>query len=278
MQKMMGGKWLHAVSGAALLCGMFGCGKKVPAHVIQPDAMEELLYDYHLAGAMSASLPYSESYKKEAYLQYVFQKHHVTEAEFDSSLVWYTRHGKELADIYQDLQNRFESEEKNMKALVARRDNQLEVSMSGDTVDIWQDRTLYWLTSSPLANKVLFDLKADTTFKLRDAVELVADFHFLSENDKEHSGEAVMGVTFFFSNDSVQGTTRKIHSSGRARLYLQPDSAFEIRSVSGFIYYPKGERQSASSLLINNIRLNRYHAKEPMPLPADTANVAAKLP
>ena len=74
------------------LCGMWSCGKKVPEEIIQPQAMENLLYDYHLATTMSADLPYDENYKKQAYLAYVFQKHGVTEAEFDSSMVWYSRH------------------------------------------------------------------------------------------------------------------------------------------------------------------------------------------
>lgn len=32
---------------AAFLPGMAGCGKKIPEDIIQPDAMESLLYDYH---------------------------------------------------------------------------------------------------------------------------------------------------------------------------------------------------------------------------------------
>ena len=141
--------------------------------------------------------------------------------------------------------------------------------MSGDTVNIWQDRTFYWLTSSPLTNKVVFDLKADTSFRQRDALELAADFHFLSKGGSVVPGKAIMGITYTFANDSVQGTTRLALSSGSQRLYLKPDSAYDIRNVSGFIYYraAKGER---SDLLINNIRLTRYHAKELAPIPVDT--------
>ena len=148
----------------ALALGLLSaCGKKIPDDIIQPGAMEDLLYDYHLASTMSTSLPYNENYKKEAYFDYVFQKHNVTEAEFDSSMVWYTRHAEELATIYKNLKERLEREEKQMKEQVAKRDNQIDVSMSGDTVDVWQDRTLYWLSASSLTNKVVFDLKTDTT-------------------------------------------------------------------------------------------------------------------
>ena len=224
------------------------CGKKIPDDIIQPDAMQDLLYDYHLASTMSSSLPYTESYQKDAYFDYVFQKHHVTEAEFDSSMVWYTRHAEELATIYRSLQERLEREEKQMKEQVAKRDNQIDVSMSGDTVDVWQDRTLYWLSTSSLTNKVVFDLKTDTTFKPQDAMELQADFHFIPS--KATSGKAVMALL-----------TRIVTRPGKQRLYLRPDSAFTIQSVSGFIYYSNNEHPDAS-LLVDDIRLTRYHNHE----------------
>lgn len=243
------------------------CGKKIPADIIQPDAMESLLYDYHLASTMSSSLPYDESYKKDAYLDYVFQKHQVTEAEFDSSMVWYTRHAEELSAIYKNLKGRLEREKRQMKEQVARRDNQIDASMSGDTVNVWQDRPLYWLSSSPLNNKLAFDLKADTTFKPRDAMELQADFRFIPS--KATSGQAVMALNFYFDNDSVQGLTRIVTRSGRQRLYLRPDSSFTIQSVSGFIYY-SNEESSDVSLLIDDIHLTRYHCHEKMEEAFDT--------
>ncbi len=239
------------------------CGKKVPDDIIQPDAMQDLLYDYHLASTMGSSLSYDESYQKDAYFEYVFQKHNVTEAEFDSSMVWYTRHAEELAAIYRSLQERLEREEKQMKEQVAKRDNQIDVSMSGDTVDVWQDRTLYWLSASSLTNKVVFDLKTDTTFKPQDAMELQADFHFIPS--KATSGKAVMALNFYFDNDSVQGLTRVVTRPGKQRLYLRPDSAFTIQSISGFIYYSNNEHPDAS-LLVDDICLTRYHnlvASEP---------------
>lgn len=257
-------KALYIVIAVGLLSA---CGKKIPDDIIQPDAMESLLYDYHLASTMSTSLPYNENYKKEAYFDYVFQKHNVTEAEFDSSMVWYTRHAEELATIYKNLKERLEREEKQMKEQVAKRDNQIDVSMSGDTVDVWQDRTLYWLSASSLTNKVVFDLKTDTTFKPQDAMELQADFHFIPS--KTTSGKAVMALNFYFDNDSVQGLTRIVTRPGKQRLYLRPDSAFTIQSISGFIYYSNNEHPDAS-LLVDGIRLTRYHNHEMPQEPVDT--------
>lgn len=234
----------------------WGCGNKIPADIIQPVEMENLLYDYHIANTLGADLPYSEGYKKNAYFAYVFEKHHVTEAEFDSSMVWYSRHSGELSAIYDNLKKRFETDSERMKQLASRHNGEISVSMSGDTVDIWQDRSFYWLTSSPYTNKVQFELKADTSFKPKDMLAFEADMSFLPPQE----GKAVMGIKVTFENDSVQGMTRMVDASGRQRLLLSPDSAFEYKNISGFVYY-RGEAEKKGNLLLNDIRLIRTHRK-----------------
>lgn len=240
-----------------ILCGLFGCGKKVPKDVIQPQAMEDLLYDYHLATTLSADLPYNENYKKEAYLAYVFKKHHVTEAEFDSSMVWYSRHSDEMTTIYQNLQKRMETTAEQLKKQTIRHSGEVSVSLSGDTVDLWQDRTLYWLTAYGLTNKLTFDLRADTSFHEKDRLVWEADFSFLPKG--KTSGRVVMGVNLTFSNDSTQGMTRVVSMSGMQRLVITPDSAFKYKNVTGFMYYTGGEE---TSVLVSRIQLMRYRTPE----------------
>lgn len=253
-----------------MLCGLFGCGKKVPKDVIQPQAMEDLLYDYHLATTLSADLPYNENYKKEAYLAYVFKKHHVTEAEFDSSMVWYSRHSDEMTTIYQNLQKRMETTAEQLKKQTIRHSGEVSVSLSGDTVDLWQDRTLYWLTAYGLTNKLTFDLKADTSFHEKDRLVWEADFSFLPKG--KTSGRVVMGVNLTFSNDSTQGMTRVVSMSGVQRLVITPDSAFKYKNVTGFMYYT-GEEET--SVLVSRIQLMRYRTPEHL-LPVVSDSLAAE--
>lgn len=252
-----------------LLAGLVGCGKRIPSDVIQPQAMEDLLYDYHLASTLGTSLPYQEQYKKEAYLAYVFQKHGVTQAEFDSSMVWYTRNGVELAELYKRLDERFQRDEERMKAQVAQRDNQIDVSVSGDTVDIWQDRTLYWLSASTLSNRLSFDLKADTTFRPKDALSLTADFRFVPQASPVRQARVVMGLRLLYDNDSIDGCTRIVTASGPQQLFLSPDSAWQLKSVSGFVYYSQPEEvPERGSVLVNDLHLMRYRQQEKVSAPA----------
>lgn len=241
-----------------LVGGMFACGKKIPGDIIQPEAMENLLYDYHLASTLGNNLSGSEYEKRRAYYEYVFQKHQVTEAEFDSSMVWYTRHTQELSQIYENLQKRYEAIELATRKQVDRQSGQISVSMSGDTVDIWRDRPIYWLTGSPLTNKVVFNLKADTTFRPNDVLMLEADFSYLPAKS---TGKAVMGLNVAFRNDSIQGLVKEA-ASGRQTLYFRPDSAFEFKEITGFIYYEPVETEQKGHLLVSDIHLYRYHVKE----------------
>lgn len=247
---------------------MMGCGKEVPRNVIQPGRMENILYDYHLSIAMSNNLSYSENYQREVYKNSVFDKYHITEAEFDSSMVWYTRHTEELAAIYKNLGERFRKEKKQVQNLLAVRENKPAVSLPGDTIDVWYDRKLYWLTDVPLADKITFEIPADSNFKPKDAFVWSVDYTFLSEGRRK----AIMGFNLLFDNDSVTGRVQDITQSGLQTLYIKPDSAYSIKSVNGFIYYQDNDSLKINNpgVIIHNIALTRYHEK------VDTALTAVK--
>ena len=163
---------------AAVTGALAGCGKQIPSDIIQPADMENLLYDYHLGTTLQGELPHTESYKKEAYAAYVFSKHGVTEAEFDSSMVWYSRHGEELAAIYDNLLKRFEADGKQVRKFADRRSGQTSLTLFRDTVDM---PSLYWLSSSELTNKVTFELRADTSFRPHDGMTWEANFLFMPQ-------------------------------------------------------------------------------------------------
>ena len=129
--------WMLWLLGCCLLAS---CGKHIPGDIIQPDQMEDILYDYHIASSMSNNLNTGEYYKKKAYQNYIFQKHDITEAEFDSSMVWYTRHTSELATIYSNLNDRFKKEKQLIDMFLSAREEVGYTSIPGDTVYVWPYR------------------------------------------------------------------------------------------------------------------------------------------
>lgn len=234
----------------ALLVLMTGCGKEIPKDIIQPDKMEKVLYDYHLAMGMSSNL---KSTDKEAYRKFVYQKHHITKEHFDSSMVWYTREAQELAAIYDRLGKRFKKEYSHTEALLESRGGETSrMTLPGDTVNIWNQENLYWLTEAPLLNKLSFDFKPDSNFHPKDDFRWEADFLFMAK------GEAIMGLNVVYENDSVMGMTQKVALSGRQTIHLSPDSAYRMKALNGFIYVPE-DSTNHPNILVHNITLTRYH-------------------
>lgn len=229
---------------------------KKPEGFIEPVKMEEVLYDYHLGLAMSTNLPYAENYKKESYLNYLYEKHGVTAAQFDSSMVWYTRHTKEMTAMYSNLTERFKGQRTHLQELVALRDNAFKGTLAGDTVDIWQGSSLHWLSDYPLTNKVTFEIKADSNFRPKDAFLWEADFLFLQPD----SQRVVVGLSILLENDSVIGKSELFTASSHMALSLQAasDSLLAIKQLNGFIYYTDSAKHNLG-VFVNNIHLTRYH-------------------
>lgn len=242
-------RWTFIV-GLAFLTS---CGKEIPDEIIQPKKMERVLYDYHLMLSLSDN---SKSTEREANKNYIFQKHDITKADFDSSMVWYTRETKELMTIYENLNKRFKREyEHTARLLESREDTDSRTFASGDTVDVWIKENLLWFTKAPLNNLQTFEIKADTTFREKDAFYWNMDYCFFAE------GEAIMGLNVVYENDSVIGMTKSVTQSGPQSIYLHTDSTFNIKTLNGFIYVPENQDEKPN-ILVHHISLTRYHLTE----------------
>lgn len=238
----------------ACLALLTSCGKEIPDEIIQPSKMERVLYDYHLTLGMSEN---SKNTEKEARKNYIFQKHGITSAEFDSSMVWYTRESKELMSIYENLNKRFKREYEHVERLLESREEANTRSFaSGDTVDIWMKEDILWFTKAPLNNRLTFEIKADSTFHPRDAFNWNMNYYFMAD------GEAIMGLNVIYENDSVIGMTKSITESGPQSIYLHTDSAYNIKALNGFIYVPENQTKQPN-ILLHKIDLTRYHMPEP---------------
>ena len=234
----------------ACLALMTSCGKEIPDDIIQPDQMEKLLYEYHLTIGMSQN---SKNTEKEAYKNYLFQKYNITQADFDSSMVWYTRESKELTSIYEKLDKRFSREHAHYERLLDARDQASMMKFSsGDTVDIWRKGALHWMSNTPLNKQLVFEIKPDSTFHEKDAFLWDMNYHFLAD------GKVVMGLNVVYDNDSIIGQTKQVETSGRHNIYLHTDSTYKVKTLNGFIYVQEDSVQNPV-ILVHDITLNRYH-------------------
>ncbi len=246
--------------GISLLAFCFtACQVKRPEAVLSDAKMENVLYDYHIAKAMGEEVPYSEGYKRVLYIESVFKKHGITQAVFDSSLVWFTRNPEVLAKVYEKVNARLKEEQEGINHLIAMRDNKPKESLPGDSIDVWAWQRIYRLTGMPMDNKITFVLPSDTNFKDRDTLQWNVCFHF--HHDKVDSMHApVMAMQIVYKNDSIIGDMQKVYEAGMKTISLQSDTLGEIKEVRGSIYYSSA--QSVYTLLADRISLMRYHSTD----------------
>ena len=193
-------QWYYSV--ILLAFGLTACQVKRPDTVISDAKMENVLYDFHIAKAMGEEVPYSESYKRVLYIESVYRKHGITQADFDTSMVWYARHPDALTKVYEKVNQRLKAERDGINHLIALRDNKPKESSPGDSIDVWRGRHIYYLTGTPMDNKLTFTLPSDTNFKDRDTLRWTVRFRFLNGTpDSLHA--PLMAMQVLYAKDTL---------------------------------------------------------------------------
>lgn len=243
-----------------------GCKPGVPKQYIQPGKMEDILYDFHLADAMAYSGgDYQElAFRRQAYREAALRKHGVTEAELDSSLIYYYRHTERLHDIYEKLSKRLNNDAIALGA-TANELSQLEgMTSQGDTATVWSNTQSIVLMPMAPYNHVSFDIKADTTYHKGDKMILSFDCLFIFQSGMR-DGVAMMAVTF--ANDSTASQVLHCSHENHFSLQLQDNERLGIKRVTGFIYLGKGNENSQANdlklMTVSNLRLMKMHTSPP---------------
>lgn len=107
---------IFVVCIAISLMGIAGCR---PRGVLSTREMRNVLYDLHRAdGAIQvAGYNYSHDTELAAYYKSVLDKHGITQAQFDTSLVWYTDNPQIFNKIYPAVIERLESDLAQQEAI-----------------------------------------------------------------------------------------------------------------------------------------------------------------
>ena len=245
-----------------LVLALFSCEVKIPDDVIAPDKMEKLLYDYHLVQSMSSEYA-SDEYKEKLYFEYVFAKHNVKEAEFDSSLVWYNRYPKHMYRIYQNLEQRLEGEVEMMSNAKGTLDEgvSLDVAyLASDTAELWTSTPAKMLLSTPLQSTLTFGFEmSDTLFVAGDSLSFSFDASFVSGGVKGVRQEAFAAITVNYDDGKVENCAARVDKTGHVVLAF--NRYFDSRPVSmnGFVYYFDNDATASARLVLTAISVTRIH-------------------
>lgn len=224
-----------------------------PKYVIDEDRMVDLLIDIHKTEAVITlnytSYPTDE--KKRAMRQAVYMRHNISEAEFDTSLVWYGNHLDVYMDVYDRVIEQLKKEDEEIKKLIAEENVQI-LTLDGDTVDIWKQERWHVFNPNKGENILAFNIDKDDNFKRRDHFTL--RFHTI--NIPQTGSPTIVYLAVRHNNQLIHYNYANIRE-GWNTIKVQSDSINNLNEVYGYIAMPP--RSDNHIMYVDSIELIRIH-------------------
>lgn len=268
----------NSIAVILLIVFFIGCKPTVPSEYIQPDDLEDILYDYHVSQAIVKESRYTSGnsntdndYQKNVNFLAVLKKHGVTEAVFDSSLVYYYSHADKLKSIYERVHERLNDEAKALGASVGDISRYSTFSSTGDTANVWKNETDILLMSKPTVNRFDIHVEADTSYYKGDTFM----FQFMADYVQQSgSRDAIVCMVAKYEGDSITQTITHISTNGQTQMRIPPNREGKLKELNGFIYLNNSDPDTdvRKLLFISQIQLIRFHQKEKKEEPDNEEN------
>ncbi len=238
------------------------CSKKEKM-LLSEKKMENVLFDYHVAEGI-ARMKSADSTQQRVLFNAVLEKHNISQAQFDSSMIFYMKHADRLHGIYEHLSERLTNEGR----LQGLEGNNLSMAftLEGDTANLWNLETEKVLTPYNPDNLLKFNIVADTSFLAGDKLIMSFRTDFFYQ-DGTRNAYAAFSVRFL--NDSVVTRTKQLTSQGLTTFEVNDDKRLGVKEILGYIMQrpptSKSERHSSSLrlMIVSDIKLIRMHTEEP---------------
>lgn len=227
-----------------------------PEGVLNSRSMENLLVEMHLLeGSLRASGGYYGSgTDKMEYYNALFDKYGITVDEFDSSLVWYTKHPKQFERIYLNVVGRIDT----LSAEILRgKYHPVDSSARSGEMNLWTKATKYVFTKDSARNKL--------EFKIENVELLPGDVYKLSflrrsaPSDSSRNPHAVLYVNY--ANDVVDSIYTRTPNDSVLRRYtliFKARKNLPVRSLSGYLLGTESSNGKMNAYL-DSIRLIRRY-------------------
>jgi len=239
------------------------CKPTVPQAYLQPDDMEDILYDYFVAQGM-AQIPdneqLSEDYRRDLYFNAVLKKYGISRADFDSSLVYYHTRADYFMKIYKRVLERMNERALELGTPEGFVDRYVMNSLTGDTSNVWtNDRYVMLLPYAPY-NRMQFTQEADTSYHAGDSFMLTFKSDFLYQGGMK---DVVAYMAVKYVNDSIVSSAVHFSTSGMTQLRINPCEE-RVKEITGYLYMGDNFQKSPDlrMLFLTNIQLIRFHKKE----------------
>ena len=239
------------------------CKPQLPAGVLSEGKMERVLYDYHIAQVIAESDSYSEQpldVRRYELQQAVLRKHGITQAEFDSSMVFYCSDIPRLNAIYNRVAQRFEREAEALGAVLDAADLYARLTADGDTANVWGVREVFAVRNRLGENLHAWRMVCDSTWLEGDDLLWRFQTHTFSREGYYQSIYAILVITY--TNDSVRSRTLQLNDRASGELRIDNPEGWVPSTVSGQLFLPVEQDPQRSRLyIVNHPSLIRFHKR-----------------
>ncbi len=256
-----------------------GCSNR-PKNVLDTEEMENFLFDMHLleSSLRTSGHLYRTPREQQFYYAELFDKYGITKADYDSSIVWYTKNPKEYNRIYDKVLARIDTLKKDV---FRRKFHPIDSVHFVQEKSIWKRKTVYNLTAKQRQKELFFEI-TDTSFTSQDTYQFSLCEN-LSTFDSIVKPYIVLYVNYLAGAvDSIVAFPPSDTIRKRYTLTFKAKLPLKVKSVSGYLlryntqkYKLKGKidevklirkfnpyRQDSIRNAINKLDTNQYSKTE----------------
>jgi hypothetical protein len=207
------------------------CGSR-PNGVLNESKMANVLTEMHKTDATMTEkgLSYGRYYEKAPYYTFIFKKFNITQAQFDSSLVWYSKNPRVFGNIYEKVLINLTGLQKDVKNGKYHPVDTIDLTRM--KTNIWNKRTHYVLTKDSARTHLDFVI-TDNNLLFGD-VYVLKFLQRIAPEDSCKKPRIILRINY--ANGKTDSVYRTAFNDSLLRRYTFRFKAFrklKIKSVSG---------------------------------------------
>ena len=237
-----------------------GCDGK-PNGVLSESKMAIVLTEMHKTDATmnEKGLVYGRYYQKAPYYTFIFKKFKITQAQFDSSLVWYSKNPRVFSNIYDKVLVNLTGLQKEVKNGKYHPVDTLDLTKM--KINIWNKRVHYVLTKDSARTHLDFVI-TDNSLLFGD-VYVLKFLQRIAPEDSCKKPRVILRINY--ANGKTDSVYRTVFNDSLLRRYTFRFRTFrklKIKSISGELLASKMYRGKLN-VSIDSISLFReFNAKK----------------
>ena len=189
------------------------------------------------------------------------KKYGYTQADFDSSMVWYYNHLEDLFRIYERVQHRLSEDALASGASIREIQQFTNYSHLSDTTDVWEGKRYLLLYPQAPFHIYQFRQKADSSYHVGDSFLLTYGVTYFVQSG---SRNAQVYLALRYDNDSVATRDYAIPPSGMGTIRI-PEEDHALKELRGYIIMNRRGSEAMDNavcmLFLDRIQLLRIRKK-----------------